>query len=267
MNVVPDVHGESLRRRHFLAIAGTGRAGTSFLVQYLAALGLDTTLSKGRPAEWFEEANAGLENLPIVTPTHDLPYVVKTPWLAEFIDQLLAQPDIAIDAVIVPVRDIVEASSSRVIQEMRSVHQQVPSFAAFDRSFEAWGQTPGGVVYSLNPLDQARILAMQFHKLVQRLVDEDVPIVFLSFPRLVEDADYLFKKLQPVLPAGVTHEQAVAAHSTLAKAKLVRVAGELASEKTRAGAAQSEGFPNHEAGFDRDASGDRPSDGGPRRAP
>ena len=36
-----------VRRRHLL-IAGTGRAGTSFLVRYLAELGLDTHLGRHR---------------------------------------------------------------------------------------------------------------------------------------------------------------------------------------------------------------------------
>jgi hypothetical protein len=62
-----------------LIIAGTGRAGTSFLVRYLTELGLDTTLARnGERAGWDAEANAGLENLLVWG--EKLPYVVKSPW-------------------------------------------------------------------------------------------------------------------------------------------------------------------------------------------
>src|SRR5271170_1882476 len=71
--------------RH-LVIAGTGRAGTSFLVRYLTELGLDTTLARnGDRAGWDAEANAGLENMLISDA--DLPYVVKSPWICEYVDQ------------------------------------------------------------------------------------------------------------------------------------------------------------------------------------
>ena len=57
-----------------------------------------------------------------------------------------------------------------------------------EKAWESWGTTAGGTVYSLNPLDQARILAVQFQRLVQQLVEAEVPTtVFLAFPRLVED--------------------------------------------------------------------------------
>lgn len=75
--------------RH-LVIAGTGRAGTSFLVRYLTELGLDTTLTrKGDAAGWDVEANAGLEDL--VVAGKSLPYVVKSAWMGEYIEQILKQ--------------------------------------------------------------------------------------------------------------------------------------------------------------------------------
>jgi hypothetical protein len=62
-------------------IAGTGRAGTSFLVRYLAEIGLNTHLSTQGETSWDESANAGLEDDPILARPEDLPYVVKFPWL------------------------------------------------------------------------------------------------------------------------------------------------------------------------------------------
>jgi hypothetical protein len=101
--------------------------------------------------------------------------------------------------------------------------------ADFDETWELWGTTPGGLVYSLNPLDQARLLAVGFHRLVHRLTEADIPIVFVEFPRLISDADYLFGKLRSFLPATVTAEVARSAHGQLAHIEAVRTETELGS--------------------------------------
>ena len=214
-------------KRH-LWIAGTGRAGTSFLVRYLTELGLDTHLARfGEHAAWDEEANAGLENPPLPGLDDSLPYVVKSPWLYQFIDTLLSNRVMAADTVIVPVRDLAEAAVSRSIIERRAIHQQAPWMTQCDRPWEEWGHVPGGVTYSLNPIDQGRLLAVGFHHLVQRLVAADIPIIFLAFPRFIEDAAYLYDKLQPVLPWGLDHQRAQAAHQRLADRAQVRVRREV----------------------------------------
>lgn len=217
-------------KRHLL-ITGTGRAGTSFLVKYLDALGLETHFSRfGEYASWHEEANAGAEDLPLSALDEQLPYVVKSPWVAEFIDQLLADPGIALDAVVIPLRDLMDAAASRTITELRDVAERNDFATSLDRPWTTRGPTPGGIVYSLHPLDQARILAMGFHHVVERLVAADVPVVFLSFPRLARDADYLHAKLSPVLPRAVTPEEAREAHGLVAEPAKIRVEREAAED-------------------------------------
>ena len=211
-----------------LAIAGTGRAGTSFLVRYLAELGLDTHLARhGEKDSWDEHANAGLETVPLASANADLPYVVKYPWLHQCIDHILTNGTLRFDAVIIPVRDLVEAAISRTLVELQAMHRTLPWMVELDQSWEVWGGTPGGVTYSLNPLDQGRLLAVGFHHLVERLTRADIPIVLLAFPRLVEDSHYLFRKLQPLLPATVTEEVAAAAHARVSDLTKVRVGDEL----------------------------------------
>ena len=105
---------------HHLIIGGTGRAGTSLLVKYLTECGLETHISRNEKAYWDENAMAGLEDLPLAG--SDSPYVVKTPWLFECVDDLVKRKDIAIDAVIIPVRDLVEAVASRSILELKARH-------------------------------------------------------------------------------------------------------------------------------------------------
>jgi hypothetical protein len=213
--------------RHHLLIAGTGRAGTSFLVRWLAAAGLRTHLSAHDTPMWDDAANAGLEDLPLATDWQTAPYVMKSPWLVEVIDEVLANPRIVLDGVIIPVRELTEAAASRVVQELQAAHRKNPWMTGLSRGFEQWGTTPGGVVYSLDPVDQARLLAVSFHRLVQRLVKADIPIVFLDFPRLALDAEYLFRKLRRFVPA--TNAQALAAHAEIADPEKIRVDREFAA--------------------------------------
>ncbi len=221
-----------LVRRHLL-IAGTGRAGTSFLVRYLAELGLDTHLGRhGDSSRWDEDANAGLEDAPFLTPDSDLPYVIKCPWLYHFIDDVLADPTFAPDAVIIPVRDLAEAVTSRCVVQQRAIHQSAPWLSRFDRTWEDWTHVPGGIIYSLNPVDQGRLLAVGFHHLVQRLVAADVPTIFLSFPRLTDDATYLFEKLRPILPQTIDSKIACSAHERVVDPAKIRVGTEIGSVAT-----------------------------------
>jgi len=218
-------------------IAGTGRSGTSFLVRYLTELGLDTHISRrGKDAHWDEGANAGFEDLAVSTSPEALPYVVKSPWLYQHIGELIESNAVRIRVVIIPVRDLVDAATSRSLVELRAIHQAAPWMATLNKTWEHWGHTPGGAVFSLNPLDQARLLAVGFHILIETLVRADIPILFLEFPRLVEDGAYLFNKLQPWLPRDIREEQGLAAHRRVADVKLIRVRHEHSAEAKHAAA-------------------------------
>ncbi len=210
--------------KHHLLISGPGRTGTSFLVRLFDALGLETHFSRfGSYAHWDEFANAGAENLPLPALDPQMPYVVKSPWASEFIDQLLADRSIILDAVIIPLRDLDDAASSRVIVELRDAIQHDGVTTEFDAPLTLRGKTPGGIVYSLHPLDQKRILSVGFHHLVERLTAAEVPILFLHFPRLIRDADYLYARLAPVLRPPVSREDFLAAHGKIADESSVRV--------------------------------------------
>jgi hypothetical protein len=212
--------------RHHLMIAGTGRAGTTFLVRYLTELGLDTYLSHHADAQMDHYANAGFEELPISGDPAALPYVIKSPWLHEYADELLQS--VQLDAVIVPVRELGEAASSRVLVERDAMHRASPWLAKHGTAWDSWGWSPGGALVSLDPVDQARLLAVGFHGLIERLVRDDVPIIFLSFPRMALDAAYLFRKLRSVMPRGTTEKVALAAHARVADTGKIRVDAELA---------------------------------------
>jgi hypothetical protein len=237
-----------LTGRH-LFIAGTGRAGTSFLVRFLAELGFDTHLSrKADSPSWDENANAGLEDAPFLTENEDLPYVIKSPWLYAYIDALIRSGTFRADAVVIPVRDLAEAAISRSVVERRAIHQNAAWMSELNPSWEQWGHVPGGIIYSLNPVDQGRLLAVGFHHLVQRLVAADIPIIFVAFPRLAEDSGYLLDKLRPLLAPEVGEAMFRAAHARVADESKIRVSGEIhfTSCRIQPHFANVVGYPSHD---------------------
>lgn len=165
--------------KHHLIISGTGRAGTTFLVQLFTELGLDTGFSHA-DSQVDPACNAGME-WDLTHPS--APYVVKKPALGQDLDELLETGNIVIDCAIIPIRELyASAESRRTVQRNSKSHD-----------------VPGGLILTPNPGDQEAALAMQLHHLVHTLAKHDVPMVWLHFPRLVQDADYLYKKLTPVL--------------------------------------------------------------------
>jgi hypothetical protein len=75
------------------------------------------------------------------------------------------------------------------------------------------------------------MMAVGFYNLVERLTAAEVPIVFLMFPRFIEDPEYLFSKLSAYLP-GVSAAQASAVHARIADVAKVRVGNELSHRQS-----------------------------------
>ena len=198
--------------RSHVVISGTGRAGTSFLTRFLGECGLDI----GGVSDVHARTRAGLEQNLL---TAEAAYVVKDPWIFAYCD-VVDLKEINIEFLILPIRDLLDASKSRVLQErikvMDSPWVDLPVA-------EVSGDTPGGILYSLDPVDQARILAVGFHKLVHWATKNDIPIIFLDFPRFARDGDYLCDPLAPVLTAHCSPEQARKAFAALADSSLIRI--------------------------------------------
>ena len=159
--------------RHHCIITGTGRAGTTYLVQLLTRLGIDTGFSVEAPVD--DVAHAGLE-FDLRNP--DAPYVVKSPWICTYIHELPG--DVIINSAIIPMRVLADAAESRRrVQRVGNTDQPVP----------------GGLWEVLDPQAQEDELARKFFHLVQQLTAIDTRIVFVDFPRIVHDPDYLYTHL------------------------------------------------------------------------
>lgn len=178
----PGVAAKRDAKRRHVVISGTGRAGTSFLMLLLTRLGLDTGFGED-DLKLDALAHAGLERdlrLPA-------PYIVKDPWLCTYVEEIVRSPDIAIEHAIIPVRDLHGAAESRA-------HiSRIATDGAFDRD------VPGGLWLTKQPSEQKDILARNFYRLVSALVEHEVPMTFVSYPRIVRDPAYLFATLRFLL--------------------------------------------------------------------
>ena len=131
----------------------------------------------------------------------------------------IAMRSTSIDALIVPTRDLLDGATSRIFQERIAM---VDSEWRNRPPVELRGGAAGGIVYSLDPVDQARILAVGFHRLVHWAVSHQIPLFLLDFPRSVNDPDYLVSTLAPWLRAHCSDEVALSAFARVADPGSVR---------------------------------------------
>ncbi len=194
--------------RHHVIISGTGRAGTTFLVQLFTALGLDTGFSS--PGDGiFPECDAGMEK-DLSDP--NAPYIVKSPHLCLTLEALLSQKIVVIDHAIIPVRKLEHAAESR----RRVSRRNNPSNPT---------SVNGGLWGTDNPALQEDVLSRRFHDLVHALVSHEVPTTFVHFPRIVTDADYLYRMLRSGVLSCVAWTDFRAAFERVTRPDLVHVGG------------------------------------------
>jgi hypothetical protein len=183
-----------MQRKH-VVITGTGRAGTTFLVELLTHLGLDTGY---QPDEINEKkcptARAGLEH-DIRRP--DAPYIVKSPWFCDYAEDVLLRNDVSIEHVFVPMRDLHGAAESRRFVSMSTTSGMTLLKRLHQRIFRK--EVAGGIWRVANPDQQESVLLEQLYKLILSLSQSHVPVTLLRYPLLVHDAGYLFRKLNPIL--------------------------------------------------------------------
>lgn len=170
-------------KRHIL-ISGTGRSGTTYLVQLFTALGFDTGFDMNQE-NTSPDCNAGME---WDLRNSNLPFIVKSPWMCEYLDSVLSNGDIHIEHLIVPVRDLFSAAESR-----RDVMRRTEI-----NGLKGSQNVPGGLWGTSDPAMQEQALTERFYKLLWTTAKYDVPLTLLEFPRIVHESEYLRKKLIPI---------------------------------------------------------------------
>ncbi len=156
-----------------ILISGTGRCGTTFLILLLSLLGFDTGYTiKNFQYDISEACNSGMER------TLDSPHaVLKNPRFIEDISQIVQNPLIKIDYMIIPIRNYGKCANSRV----------------------QLGTGNGGL---WNATDYESQMAF-FHKIMANynyyMVKYDIPTIFIDFDRMIAQPEYVYEKLRPIL--------------------------------------------------------------------
>ncbi|MBN2684348.1 MAG: hypothetical protein JXR40_03640 [Pontiellaceae bacterium] len=179
-------------RKHTL-ITGTGRAGTTFLVQLLTNLGLDTGFSANNmPIN--NTARAGLEFSLL---NENSPYIVKHPSFIYEAEEVLNKDDIIIDHIFIPIRDLYSAAESR-----RKVERDgLKSISLTDRILYRLNlkQLPGALTRTRSKNKQEDVLVNALYAALLHVSEKDIPVTLIQYPKLTKDSDYLFYKLKPIL--------------------------------------------------------------------
>jgi len=183
-------------RKH-IVITGTGRAGTTFLVELFTALSIDTGFTtEDIPKMKNQVARAGLEH-----DIHDenCPYLVKSPHFCDHAADILHRDDVIIEHVFIPMRELHAAAESRRFVTRK--HEEQMSFFKKLRYKLKKKSLAGGLAYtqSKEAGTQENILLNQVYKLLLALSDVDVPVTLLHFPLMTKDGEYLYRKLRSVL--------------------------------------------------------------------
>jgi len=170
--------------KHHIIISGTGRSGTSFLMQLFTALNLDTGFNSPY-TDYDEFCKAGLEK---DIRGENVPYIVKSPWICDYIDEILSDRNIIIDHAIIPIRDLYSAAESRRFVSEKFKNKDIPI-----------DEINGGLWHTKTPDKQEDVLANQFYRLIYYLTLYEIPITFIQFPEFSNDPVYLYNKLNKIL--------------------------------------------------------------------
>jgi len=182
-------------RKH-VVITGTGRTGTTFLVELLTRLGLDTGFTaEDIDSNKFEDARAGLER---DIRHKSCPYIVKSPSFCDYAGDVIRRRDIEIEHVFVPVRDLNAAAESRRYVEKSTVANK--GLVGRVRHLVKPWEVPGGLLHThaMKSGKQEEILLRQIYKLILAVSDTTIPVTFMRFPKITSDGPYLFRKLKPI---------------------------------------------------------------------
>ncbi len=162
-----------------IVIAGTGRAGTTLLVQVLTELGLDTGYDAAAAID--ARVNAGLERSVVGA---DAPWIVKSPQLSSTLGEILDAGAARVDHVIIPIRDLDVATASRVRN------------TRYGSDLHTWG----GLLGTNRATHQRDALNAMLAELMFTIARHDLDHTLLLFPRFTTDWEYTHRRLAFLAP-------------------------------------------------------------------
>ena len=186
-----------INKKNHVVVTGTGRAGTTFLIELFTHLGLDTGFTPDTVDDnKFQQANAGLEH----QIGSDLcPYIAKDPSFCDYADDVFAREDLLIEHIFIPIRSIESVAASRRHNEKEHIKEM--SFKEKLCFFTKPYLIPGGLVgtHSHTKGTQEAILIQKLFGLLLQVSHYHIPVTFIQFPYMISHPEYLYQKLSPVI--------------------------------------------------------------------
>ena len=154
-----------------IIITGPGRSGTTFLMIMFTLMGFDTGFTKENYRDFiFKNCNAGLEK------GYSNPhYISKNPLFMKNMDIVLEKMKLKL--VIVPLRDLEVSAKSRASRNKEN----------------------GGLWNADNEKEQLAFYKDLLSNYLVKMVQHEIPTLFLDFDQMVTNKYYLYIKLKYIL--------------------------------------------------------------------
>lgn len=165
-----DVILRSKKPHSKVIITGPGRSGTTFLIRLLSRLDVNT----GFPSDYEKLApgtrGAGCEHIIVDMPIYSqvTPYVLKSPEWCFLLRSFLEKKILAVDHVLIPIRDLETAAKSRIDVDL------------------LWKMEEPDLIH------QTAIHRAALGTLMETIALHDIPFTFMKFPLLTKDLNYCY---------------------------------------------------------------------------
>lgn len=187
------------QRTKKIIITGTGRAGTTFLMQLLQRVGLRTGFEHNHKIDGQSHAGLELGVNSLTVPNID---VVKNPAFAHNMSAILREYSAFINVIIIPVRNIHEVAASRAVHGINH---------------------DGGFTKGVTSVRQQRRQAQEAHTALNAALQASaLPYIYLVYPKHVLHEYYAYERLKPILDAfGIERLDFLMAHREIRNPTLV----------------------------------------------
>ena len=154
-----------------ILISGTGRCGTTFLMQIFSFLNMNTGFNKNNYKNFIhDKSKSGMELN--INDNYD---IIKSPFFIEYIDQIITS-NFKIKYMIIPIRNFKDSAKSR------------EKHKGYD----------GGLWNAENYIEQIDFYQKIMSNYLVYMVKYNIPTIFLDFDKMTNDYNYLFNKLEDI---------------------------------------------------------------------
>lgn len=188
-------------------IGGTGRSGTTFIIQMLTEMGMETGFDMDNiQRHLYKDKRAGMEFRIQFSGTlkkareyfnKEVPQIIKSPTMSLFLKLLLDLKVIKVAHVIIPVRSMLEVVKSREDNDLQWIYTKK------------------------DDLSQKIFSGYVLGSIIEACVLHNIPYTTMSFPEIVNDREYCFNKLRLVFEH-LDKERFDKAFTKLSKPKMIQ---------------------------------------------